>query len=390
MAMTKVRLALAVVVFTCFGGANLAAAEPYMVLGLDQKQIWNDAGERVLFPAGNDLVAILDLAEPEAPRTIGTLPLENSVAGPPVNIAISPDNRLALVADSYTVESKGGALAIVPTDKLFVIDLTSKKPQLVQTLSIGKQPSGLSINPAGTLALVGYRADNAAGVLKIQDGRVHEIARIPLGDSISHVAFTPDGRRALAVHHDTAKLSVLDIVGDKVSFNGVQVPTTAGVYVAEVTPNGRLALTIDKEFVSVIDMHGQSPRLIDRVAVSPGGEGLAISPRGDVAVSVSLRGSNGDKRSPKFHERGAIDVLGIRDGAVTHLKTIEVGRIPEAAGFSPDGRYLYVGNFLDNDVWVFHVEGSEVIDTGKRITLPGRPASGRVSQAQVRSTGVTQ
>lgn len=390
MAMTKARLALAAAVFACSAVSNPSAAAPFMVLGLDQKQLWNDAGERVLFPAGNDLVAILDLAEPETPRIIGALPLENSVAGPPVNVAISPDNRFALVADSYTVEPKDNGLAIVPTDKLFVIDLASKKPQLVQTLSIGKQPSGLSINPAGTLALVGYRADNAVGVLKIESGRVREIARIPLGDSISHVAFSPDGRRALAVHHDSAKLSVLDIVGDKVSFNGVQVQTTAGVYVAEVTPNGHLALTIDKQFVSVIDMQAQSPRLLDRVAVSPGGEGLAISPRGDVAVSVSLRGSNGDKRSAPFHERGAIDVLGIQDGKVTHLKTIEVGRIPEAAGFSPDGRFLYVGNFLDNNVWVFRVEGTELIDTGKRITLPGRPASGRVSSVQARSTGVAQ
>jgi DNA-binding beta-propeller fold protein YncE len=141
--------------------------------------VWNDAGERVLSPTGRDGVAVVDLARPEAPRLVATLPLENSVAGPPVNVAISPDNRLALVADSYTVVAKGAGLKIVPTNKLFVVDLAARRPRLAQTLEIGLQPSGLSINPAGTLALVGYRADNAVGVLKIERGRVREIARIP-------------------------------------------------------------------------------------------------------------------------------------------------------------------------------------------------------------------
>ena len=47
--------------------------------------------------------------------------------------------------------------------------------------------------------------------------------------------------------------------------------------------------------------------------------------------------------------------------------------------FTPDGRYLYVGNYLDKDISILKVDGTNVTDTGKRFKLPGHPASGRMS-----------
>jgi DNA-binding beta-propeller fold protein YncE len=114
------------------------------------------------------------------------------------------------------------------------------------------------------------------------------------------------------------------------------------------------------------------------VKVGNGSEGMAISPRGDLVVSVALRGSNGPQQSDKYNERGAIVVLARTGQTLTPVSTIEVGRVPEGVAFSPDGRYLYVANFYDDDVWVFHVEGTVLTDTGKRLQLPGHPASARV------------
>jgi len=54
-----------------------------------------------------------------------------------------------------------------------------------------------------------------------------------------------------------------------------------------------------------------------------------------------------------------------------------LGGLPEGAVFSPDGKYLYVGNFLDGDVSILKVDGTKVTDTGKRFQLPGHPASMR-------------
>ena len=41
------------------------------------------------------------------------------------------------------------------------------------------------------------------------------------------------------------------------------------------------------------------------------------------------------------------------------------------------GSYLYVGNYMDDDISILKVDGTVVTDTGKRVKLPGHPASMR-------------
>ena len=55
-----------------------------------------------------------------------------------------------------------------------------------------------------------------------------------------------------------------------------------------------------------------------------------------------------------------------------------VGGLPEPVCFTPDGRYLYVGNCLDQDFSILEVEGTEVTHTGKRFKVSGHPASARM------------
>ena len=50
---------------------------------------------------GRDTVSIIDIGtDPLAPRILVNLPLANTIAGPPVNLAITPAEGLALVANS--------------------------------------------------------------------------------------------------------------------------------------------------------------------------------------------------------------------------------------------------------------------------------------------------
>ena len=71
-----------------------AFGAPFMIVGNDEKIAWDDEGKLILSLPGRDSVVILDLAEPEMPRVVATLPLKNSVVGPPVNLA----SRLTAVA----------------------------------------------------------------------------------------------------------------------------------------------------------------------------------------------------------------------------------------------------------------------------------------------------
>src|SRR6478672_8556721 len=112
------------------------------------------------------------------------------------------------------------------------------------------------------MALVANRGDNSISVLSVNGTDVKVTDTIAMPDSVAHVVFTPDGKRALAVRFPAHKVSVLDIAGD---------------------------------------LEANPPRVIDRVVIGDGPEGLAMSPKGDLAVAVILRGSN--MKNAFFHQK---------------------------------------------------------------------------------------
>jgi DNA-binding beta-propeller fold protein YncE len=381
-------LFLGTAILLCSASLNLAYAKPFMIVGNDEKVWWDDDGKTVLSAPGKDTVLIVDLANPEDPKIVATLPMKNSIVGPPVNVDIDQSGSIALVADSVDVIKDGDALKQVPDNKVNVIDLKSSPPKLAATVDVGKQPSGLNIAPSGKMALVANRGDNSVSVLSINGTDVKVTDTIAFPDSVAHVTFTPDGKRALAVRFAAHKVSMLDVAGDKVTYNKVDLATGQWPYNVVVTPNGKLALTSDNggagssdgsvDTTSVIDLEANPPRIIDRVVVGDGPEGLAVSPKGDVAVAAILRGSN--MKNAYFHQKnGSISVLKIDGKKVTKTQDIEVGGLPEAALFTPDGKYLLVGNYMTQDFSILKVNGSKVTDTGKRFKVPGHPASARVS-----------
>ena len=380
---------LSVATATLLGASLLgsAHAKPFMIVGLDEKLLWDDDGKPILAAPGKDQVLIVDVADPESPKIVASLPLKNSVVGPPVNVAIDPSGTVALAADSIDVLKEGDALKQVPDNKVYVIDLSANPPKLAATLTAGKQPSGLSFSPDGKMALVANRGDNSISVLSVNGSDVKITDTVAMPDSVAHVTFTSDGKRALVVRFPAHKISVLDIAGDKVTYSKIDLPTGQWPYNVAVAPGGRIALTSDNggagssdgsvDTASVIDLEANPPRIIDRVVVGDGPEGLAISPKGDLAVSVILRGSN--MKNAFFYEKnGSVSVLKIDGKKVTKTGDIEVGGLPEAAMFTPDGKYILVGNYLSQDFSILKVDGTGVTDTGKRFQVPGHPASARM------------
>ena len=70
-------------------------------------------------------------------------------------------------------------------------------------------------------------------------------------------------------------------------------------------------------------------------------------------------------------------VLEITGKTVYKVGEVEVGGMPEGVVFSPDGRHVYVGNFLSRTVSILRVDGSTVVDTGRTIDLEASPAAMR-------------
>ena len=276
----------------------------------------------------------------------------------------------------------------VPDNKIYVIDLKAKPAKLISTIEGDRQPSGLSINPAGNLALVANRAGKSISVLSIHGADVKLIGSVDMYDEVSAVVFTPDGKHALASKASANKVALLDVDGDKVTYNKHDLLTGLFPYNVVAAPNGSIALTADNgnngtsdgnvDTVSVIDLT-EPVHVIDHISVPDSPEGLAFSPKGNIAVAVEATGSNHPKTDFYYHSHGMVTVLKIDGKKVTRLNDIEVGALPEAVAFTPDGRYIYVGNYMDRDFSILRVDGTKVTDTGKHFKVPGQPGSARMS-----------
>jgi len=368
--------------------APMSGKRELMLVANDQKILWDDTGKPVMMAPGNDNVLVVDIGtNPLEPKIVANLPLMNTIFGPPTNLQITPDGKLGLVANSMDWVADGATWKAVPDNKLYVIDLTLDPPKLIDTVTVGKQPSGMAINRAGDLALIANRNDNSISVVKITGKSVKLIDTVWMGEQVSHVAITPDGKRAVAAKFPGHKAAMLAINGDKVTYDKQDIAVGWWPYNLDITPDGKLLLTADNglsgasdgniDTVTVVDLEAVPPRVIDKVVVGDGPEGFAISPDGRMAVAVILRGSNADKKAFFYNRNGSVVALKIDGKKVTRTNEIEVRGLPEGLVFSDDGKYLYVGNYLDSDVTILQVVGDQLVDTGKRMSLPGHPAAMR-------------
>ncbi len=386
-----------------FGAAALAAAvgfgsaahAQFLVIGNDEKAIYDNAGKLMLSPPGKDTVTVVSIRDAAHPKIVATLPLENSIIGPPTNLAVTPDNKLALVANSVDVVKDGDKMKNVPSNLLSVVDLTASPPKVIKTIELGKQPSGLAINRAGTLALVTNRADNSVSVLTISGQNVAvagTVAVAPAGaasEQVSAVAIAPDGRHALVAKAGANKVALLDIDGANVTYKGYDMITGVFPYNVQITPDGRFGLVNNNgasgsadgqaDTVAVVDMTADPPRVVDQVTVGDAPEGLAVSPKADIAVTVLTNGAGNVPPGAFFHHAHSVAVVLRAEGnTVRKVSEIDVGRLAEGVAFSPNGRYVYVANDLDSDLTVLRLTGTKLVRAGS-LKLPGHPASMRGS-----------
>lgn len=332
-----------------------------------------------------DTLSIMDLSG-DAPRLLAEIEAPHSVVGPPNSIAVSADERLALATSAEKLDPADPSKT-VPDNRVSVVDLSATPPRVTQTLEVGLGPSGVSINRAGTLALVANRMAGTVSVLSIQGGKVSVADTVAIGPAttgVSHAQFTPDGRHALVTRDNDSIVSVLAIEGNKIT--KLDRDMTAGVrpYGASVSPDGRWAIignvgrsankTGDQDTVSLIDLSREPFRVVDTATVGTTAEGVMASPDGRHAVAVVHNGTGRPVADP-LRGKAEVKLLRIEDGRIRVVGTAGAGDWVQGMGFSRDGRTLLIGNMGDRTIGVYRIGDGTIADTGQRIAVSGGPAA---------------
>src|SRR5271169_2802988 len=364
---------------TLLAGQAAHASTNDILIGLDAKISYGPDGQ-VNGPPGSDAVLVMDVSNPAKPKLRASLPLINSLLGPPTNLQITPDGKLGLVANSVVNVQDGAAWKVVPDDKLFVIDLTANPPKLIDTVTVGKQPSGLSISNQGDLALIANRAGKSVSVVSIQGNTVKAVGEVPLEQEAAAVVVTPDGKRAFVRMNLVNKVAVLSIEGTNVTYDKtLDIPSAFNPYNIDITPDGKFAVSshtgaqgINADAEVSIDTSGAHPHVASIVAPGTGAEGFAISPNGKWAVTPLIEGSGAKPSAWNYTKGGHAALMSVGPGGkLIVVDKAPLGALPEGIAFSPNSEYVYIGNYIDKNMQIFRIAGGKLIAAGT-MALPGQ------------------
>ncbi len=335
-----------------------------------------------------DGAALLDLST-TPPKLIAQIELPSAtVLGPPTTVAVTPDESMAIVSSGQRADT-ADKMKLVDNNFVTLIDLKATPAKVLGTVITGAQPTGIAINPAGTLALVANRGEGTVSVLKIAGKQVSKIGSVSLGKAdsgTSGIVFTPDGKTALVTRDGDSFISVLMIDGDTVTVDKREVSAGTRPYGITMSPHGRWAAVAnigrgagDIDTVSIIDMNRGQFRNVDTFAVGQTPEGIMASSDGEHLAVVMMNGSNKATTHPYYSDNGVLQLWRIGRG-LRAMKVAEapIGHWSQGALFSNDGKQIVVMNMVENELQVFGFDGAKLTETA-RIKVNGGPAAGRVA-----------
>jgi DNA-binding beta-propeller fold protein YncE len=354
----------------------------------DNKATLDNGANKVVANPAPDTVTILDLGG-ATPRVVAELNVPVSVVGPPMSVAISPDESIALVTSASKVDPADPAKA-VPDNRLSVIDLKATPPAVIATLETGLGPSGVSFNKQGTLVLVANRNEGTVSVFSVSGKALTAAGKVKLGEKDSgpsHAMFTPDGKSALVTRDGDNVLSLLAIDGTRVESAKRDFHAGLRPYGLDISADGRIAVVAnigrnagDADTVSVIDMQAKPVRVVETVTVGPTPEGIQLSPDGKTLAVVIHNGSGKAKESPFYNPNGKLLVYRIEGFKPVKVAEAPIGRWSQGIAFSKDGKTILVQNMLERNIQVFRFDGTTLADTGQRIQLNGGGAAIRTAK----------
>ncbi len=331
--------------------------------------------------AGVDVLSVIRLGGPIGGMRVATAEVTNSVTGPPAAVAVTPDGRFAIVAETQGKRPAGKPDAtmkdLAPGRRLTVVDLTEPdRPRVVQQIDSYERAVSVAVNAAGTLVAVTFSPEGHAAVplvlFHLRNGRLTEPTEPSLPgygptDELSDAEFL-DAQGALGVVYtsdDNSRLQLLHYAdaNGRVSLTpwGNEVRVDASPYLVKFSPDGRFAVvnsmhvfgngrgTVTSIRLGVTDAKGViRHEIVSRVDAGKFPEGLAISPDGRWVATANLENSYLPVNDPEQRYFASISLFRMQAAEGTLEKVGDFafdGLLPEPLVFDNSSRFLATGSF---------------------------------------------
>ncbi|MCK1584444.1 beta-propeller fold lactonase family protein [Bradyrhizobium sp. 168] len=364
------RAACALISTSLAGLATFAAHAEIVVTANDGKMVLENGSALVRKQPLPDTVSVIDFTD-GALKLLGEVPAPASVVGPPPSVAIAPDGAFALVTGAMKLDP-ADPTKTVPDDKLSVIDLKSTPPKVLATLQAGAGAAGVSINRAGTLALVANRSEGTVSVFTISGGTLAPVGKIQLGDAKSgpsHAVFSHDGATALVTRDGDSEISLLTVDGSKVEY--AKRDLSAGIRPYDIDVTGSAAAIVgnvgassgDNDSISLIDMTAKPIRVVTTVTVGQTPEAVKMSPDGNYVAVTVMNGSNKPSASPFFNDFGLLKVYKISGTDLTPVTEAKIGHWCQGMVWSKESKYVVAQCMVENELIAFSFDGKALNKT---------------------------
>lgn len=367
-----------------------------------------------------DRLTLIPVVDGIPRKATGSVFVSNAVTGWPSNLAIDPAARFAYVTETDQKPPPGATRRdqLVAGPNVAVIDLADPSaPKVVQTLALDGRTQSAQLSPDGRHLLVGLTRNKAVHAVLIpvgSDGRLgapKPLAFPGLDNGSPHVEWHPSGRFVSATFglaNEARFYRVIDTDAGP-TFEPWGDPVVTGKFpgVGHFTPDGRHLLVTNLywfggaddryvgsgsstlavvRFADAPDAQGKVVHtVVDTAAVGGSSEEFAISPDGRRVVSLDMRRTFLPLSDPRRDADASLTLLDFdpATGRLTPLHTAWFeGVLPEGIAFDASGRHLAVANFVHAnptrptsettvDIWrLLDGPAPRLVQTDVRIAVP--------------------
>jgi YVTN family beta-propeller protein len=308
---------------------------------------------------------------------------EITVGSGPRSVAVAPDGRI-------WVSNKHSAT-------ISIIDPASLAVTQTLNLPYASQPFGLVFSPTDDSAYVALEASGQ--VLSLNPNTGAEMGRVAVGANLRQLSMNADGSKVYAARFVTPPLPGEGTANVQTTQNNAYVG--AEIVVVD-TASLAIADTIVLRHSDKADTENQGrgiPNYLNSLIISPDGQSAWVPSKQDNIKRGSLRdgtelnfqntvraissridlGVNGEDYAARIdHDNAGVASAAVFDKSGNYLfvaletnrqvalvdaygrreiTRFDVGRAPQGLSISPDGRTLFVSNFMDRSVTVHDLSG---------------------------------